>query len=303
MFEWDDARHFLAIHRTGSLTAAARQLGVNQSTVGRRLLALEEKLGAKLFFRTRDGHRIAPAGERLLPHAERMEDEAIAIAREIAGQETTLTGHVRVTSPEGFGARVVAPLLARFRARYPGISLDTNNRLRLLSRREADIAVRVGGSAESGVVVRKVGAIANAPYASEAYIAARGRPRPPWFEGHDLIGYDDALSKTPEYRWMEERTTRGARIAFRAESTAAQVRIALEGAGVALLPYYVGEAEPELVRIAPPAQFVMQSVWIVIHRDLRGAARIRACADYLAEGLKAQAAFLEGKAPAPGRHA
>src|SRR5258708_1768577 len=130
MFEWDDARHFLAVHRTGSLSAAARDLGVNQSTVGRRLVSLEERLRAKLFFRTRDGFRIAPAGEKLLTHAERMEDEAIAIAREIAGQETKLTGSVRLTAPDMFGARIVAPLLAAFHARYPEIDLelDTDNR-------------------------------------------------------------------------------------------------------------------------------------------------------------------------------
>ena len=124
MFEWDDARHFLAMHRKGSLSAAAKQLGVNQSTVGRRLLTLEERLGAKLFFRTRDGYRIAPAGERLFPHAERMEDEATAIAREISGQVTTLTGTVCVTAGDLFGARVVAPLLVEFHGRYPDIDLE-----------------------------------------------------------------------------------------------------------------------------------------------------------------------------------
>src|SRR5271165_2748791 len=116
MFEWDDARHFLAVHRRGSLSAAAKQLGVNQSTVGRRLLSLEEHLGAKLFFRTRDGYRIAPAGERLLPHAERMEDEATAIAREIAGQETTLTGIVCVTAGDLFGPRVIAHMMVELHA-------------------------------------------------------------------------------------------------------------------------------------------------------------------------------------------
>src|SRR4051812_15313647 len=120
MFEWDDARYFLAIRRAGSLSAAGRELDVNQSTVGRRLESLEQTLGARLFVRTPDGYLLAPAGERLLPRAERMEEEAQAAEREASGQEASLTGVVRITGPDAFGARVIAPLLVEFHRRMPG---------------------------------------------------------------------------------------------------------------------------------------------------------------------------------------
>jgi DNA-binding transcriptional LysR family regulator len=295
MFEWDDARYFLAIHRKGSLSAAARQLGVNQSTVGRRLIALEEELGAHLFIRTRDGYRIAPAGERLLPRAERMEDEATAIAREITGQVTSLTGGICITTADLFGARIVAPLLVAFHERYPEIDLelDADNRLRSLSKREADMAVRVGGTLEAGLAVRKLGEFSNAAYASRQYIERRGRPREGDWASHDFIGYSDPLIRTGESQWVEERAAKG-RVVLRTINTLAQVTAAAAGMGIAVLPCYAGDVEPGLVRVAPPTKCVQHPIWLVVHEDVRHAARIRACSDFLAEGIRAQSRRLRG---------
>jgi DNA-binding transcriptional LysR family regulator len=296
MFEWDDARHFLAIHRKGTLSAAARQLGVNQSTVGRRLLDLEDKLGTKLFLRTRDGYVVAPAGERLLPHAERMEDEATAIAREITGQVTTLSGTVRVTSADLFGARIITPMLVAFHEKYPDIDLelDADNRMRSLSKREADMAVRIGGTPESGVAVRKLGTFASSAYASKAYIARRGRPHEGEWAGHDFIGFSDPLIRMAESRWIEERATKG-RVVLRTVNTLAQVTAAAAGMGVAIMPCYAGDAEPELVRLVPPSKGVTYPIWLVVHQDMRHAARIRACSDFLADCVRAQARKLKGE--------
>ncbi len=295
MFEWDDARYFLAVHRRGSLSAAARQIGVNQSTVGRRLMTLEERLGTRLFIRTRDGYRIAPAGERLLPHAERMEDEATAIAREITGQVETLAGTVRVTAPDLFGARIVTPLLVAFREKYPDIDLeiDADNRLRNLGKREADLAVRLGGPLESGIAVRKVGEFGSAVYASNAYIARRGRPRDDEWAGHDWVGYDEPLMHLDEARWVEERAAKG-RVVARTNNTLAQVACTVGGAGLSILPCYAGDAEPELVRIGPPVKAVKHPIWLVVHQDMRDAARIRALSDWLAEGIRGQGKRLRG---------
>jgi len=298
MFEWDDARHFLAIHRKGSLSAAARQLGVNQSTVGRRLLSLEDELGTKLFIRARDGYRIAPAGERLLPRAERMEDEAIAIARELAGQVTSLTGVVRVTAADLFGARIVAPLLVSFHEQYPDIDveLDADNRMRSLARREADVAVRIGNKGgEAGLVVRKLGAFYQGVYASRAYVVRRGKPRDGAWAGHEFIGFGDSMMHAPESHWIEEHAREG-RVVLRTSNTLAQLTATLGGMGIAVLPCYAGDAEPDLVRLVALSKSVAETVCIVVHEDTRHAAPIRACADYLAEGLKAQAARLRGAA-------
>jgi DNA-binding transcriptional LysR family regulator len=294
MFEWDDARHFLAVHRKGSLSAAAKQLGVNQSTVGRRLLTLEEHLGAKLFFRTRDGYRIAPAGERLLPHAERMEDEATAIAREIAGGEASLTGSVCVTAGDLFGPVVIAPLLVAIHARYPDIDLelDTDNRLRSLTKREADIAVRIGNVAESGVAARKACDFGSAVYASKAYLAAHGRPRDGDWAGHHFIGFSETR-EIMEARWIEEHAAKG-RVVFRGKGSLPQLVMAKAGLGIAALPCYAGDAEPELVRLIPASQIMKASVWLVVHEDMRHAGRIRACIEMLADGLRAQSRLIRG---------
>jgi DNA-binding transcriptional LysR family regulator len=295
MFEWDDARYFLAVHRSGSLSAAARQLGVNQSTVGRRLATLEEHLGAKVFVRTRDGYRIAPAGERLLPHAERMEDEAIAVEREVTGQETTLTGTVRITASDLFASRIITALLVELHARYPDIEidLDTSSRVRSLTRREADIAVRVGGIAERGVAARKVGVFASAAYASKAYVEAHGRPRGDDWSGHDFVGFAQDYNFA-ESRWLEARASKG-RVVFRAYATLAQLNATLAGIGIGMLPCYVGDAEADLVRLVPPSQFVRHTIYLIVHEDLRQAARIRACADFLAEGLRRHDKRLRGE--------
>ena len=294
--EWDDARYVLAIHRAGSLSAAARALDVNQSTVGRRLEALEAALAARLFFRTREGYVVTPEGERLLPHAVRMEEEAHAIRREISGQEARLTGLVRLTAPEAMSAKLLLPILGRFHARYPSIQLQlvADNRSLNLTKREADIAVRVGKPTDPQLIARRVCAFGAAPYASKTYIAAHGLPVAPRFEGHDAIGYVVSLGRVTEERWIAERFP-DARIAFHSNSTPAQVGAAVAGMGIALLPCYLGDEEPTLVRLGTDADMVMRALWLVVHRDLREATRIRVCCDFLVDGLGPHLLALSGK--------
>jgi DNA-binding transcriptional LysR family regulator len=295
MFDWDDARYFLAIHRTGTLSAAARDLGVNQSTVGRRLEALEEQLGARLFVRTRDGYSTSPAGEQLLARAESMEEEALAIARLLVGQQERLTGDVRVTSSDAFGPRVVAPILLEFHALHPGIVLefDTDNRLLSLTRREADIAVRFSRPPDRHLVARKVADFANAPYCSKGYIARRGRPKAP-YESQDFVG--ELKEHLPAARWIEQHAAKGkGRIVFKSSSTFAQHAATLAGLGIAMLPCYLADPEPDLVRIGPPEPAMGRAVWLVVHEDLQRTPRIRACVDFLAQRLGAQSAWFSGK--------
>lgn len=294
MLEWDDVRYFLAVHRARSLSAAARTLSVNQSTVGRRIAALEASLDARLFFQTPDGYLLAPAGERMLPRVERMEDEALAIARELSGEDCALTGALRLTAPDAFGARVVTPLLARFHAKYPDIELElvADNRALSLSKREADLALRVGRPKETSLVVRRVADFGCGLYASTAYLEARGRPRGLDFSGHDFIGVDQGAG--PERDWLLQHSRRG-RIVFTCNATLAQVEATREGMGLSVLPCYVGDPEPELVRLLPPSEVVMRAVWLVLHRDLQHAARVRACADFLVEALVARGSDLRGE--------
>jgi DNA-binding transcriptional LysR family regulator len=292
MFDWDDARYFLAIHRTGTLSAASRRLGVNQSTVGRRLETLEESLGVRLFLRTRDGYSISPAGEQLVPRAERMEDEADAIARELVGQQARLSGSVRVTTSPAFGPRVIAPILAEFLALHPAIDLelDADNRMFSLTKREADMAIRFARPPDRHLVASKLAGFGNAVYCAPSYVDKRGRPRPP-FEGHDFIAeYPEA---TPEARWVAQHAAKG-RVVFKSSSTHVHLVMTLAGLGIALLPCYLGDREPGLVRLCPPLPAVQRAVWLVMHRDLQYAPRIRACADFLAERIRARNDWLTG---------
>jgi DNA-binding transcriptional LysR family regulator len=296
MFEWDDARHFLAVHRARSLSAAARALGVNQSTVGRRLAAFEATLGARLFFRTPEGYVLAPSGECLLPRAERMESEAHAVLREVSGEEARHTGTVRITAPDGFGAFYLTPLLAEMHGALPEIDVElvADNRTLSLTKREADMAVRTGRPKEPSVLARKLCDFANALYAAPSYLAARGRPVPPNFAGHDFVGFDDPFSTT-ENDWVEQAARKG-RIVFKSNSTPARAIATVAGMGLGLLPCYLGDADPRLVRVGTERP-VVRNLWLVLHRDLQHSARIRACADFLVEAIAARAHEIAGMPP------
>jgi len=296
MFPWDDARFFLAVQRTGSLSAAARQLGVNQSTVGRRLAALEESLGTRLFVRTAEGYVASAAGERLVAHAERMEEEAISLAREATGESSSLVGTVRVTAPDAFGAVFLVPVLAELHARHPQIELEiiAENRIFNLTKREADMAVRIARPREPHVVLRHAGDLANALYASKAYVSARGTPQAD-LAGHEVVAWDDAFSQIDEARWLAGR--KGAKVALRTSSTIAQLRAAMSGIGLAVLPCYLADPEPELVRVIQPENLPRRQIWLAVHPDVRHAARIRAASDFIVEAIKARSAELLGKRP------
>ena len=302
MFGWDDARYFLEIHRAGSLSAAGRGLRVNQSTVGRRLAALESVLGVRLFDRTPEGYVLTPAGEVLLPRAERMEEEALAAARDVAGGEARLAGTVRLTAPEAFGSRFLTARLADFHRRYPDITLElvADNRAFSLSRREADVALRLARPVQPLLVTRQVAEVGTTLYASKDYLAARGKPRPGHqLSGHQLIGFDETFQPEAEVRWLAQHA-RSARVVFKSNSPQSQLAAAEAGMGLALLPCYLADPVPGLVRVLPVSKGVVRGLWLVLHRDLRHTARVRALADFLSETLHRERAVLRG-GPEPRR--
>jgi DNA-binding transcriptional LysR family regulator len=294
MFEWDDARYFLAIHRTKTLSEAGRRLEVNQSTVGRRLRALEEALGTTLFARTPDGYVLAPAGERLLPRAERIEEAAYAFEREASGRQAALSGTVRVTGPDAFSARVLVPLLAELCAKMPGLDVElvAENRTLSITKREADMAVRTLRPKEPSLVTRRLAELGSSLYASEAYLARRGDPRT---RGGDLSG--DAFVGVDDAAWSEglwlKRAYPNARVVMKTNSTPAQLAATHAGMGIGILPCYIGDTEPGLVRVTDE-RVVVRHVWLALHQDLQHAGRIRACADHLTDGIVAQSAVLAG---------
>lgn len=295
MLDWDDLRTFLAIARTGTLSAAARQLHVSQPTMGRRLEALHARLGARLLERTPSGFRLTTAGERVMGAVERMEAEALAVERTVTGQDVRLEGNVRVTSIGSFGSRLLTPLFGTLRARHPGISVElaVDARSLSLARREADIAVRLARFEGHEIVSRRVSDVAFGLFASEAYLERHGTPDlAAGSPGHLIVTVQDDQVALPESAWLAEAGREG-RVSLRSNSRAVQLQAALAGLGLVCLPRILGDGVPGLARVpdaahAPP----LRELWIGLHRDTRHSPRIRAVFDHLAEGLRAARARL-----------
>lgn len=264
---------------------------MNQSTVGRRLRALEKSLGTVLFVHTADGYRLGPAGERLRPLAERLEEAAFALEREATGRQEALRGSVRITGPDAFSARVLVPLLADLRERMPGIDVElvAENRTLNITTREADMAVRTLRPKEPQLVTRRLAELGSSLYASTAYLS-RQPITTAGLARHAFVGVDDAS-------WAEEiwlrRTYPNARVVMKTNSTPSQLAATHAGMGIGILPCYIGDAEPGLVRVAEE-RVVVRHVWLALHQDLQYTGRLRACADHLTEGIVAQADALAG---------
>jgi DNA-binding transcriptional LysR family regulator len=298
MLDWDDLRSFLAVARHGNLSAAARALKVTQTTMGRRLEGLHERSGARLLQRTPQGFVLTPAGEGVMSAVERMEVEALLVERRISGQDMRLEGVVRVATVEALGSRILTPILARMRARHPGIAVDftTDSRSVSLARREADIAVRLAEFQEQDAVVRRAAEMAVAAYAAPDYLSARGQPDfAQGAPGHARITFPEGLDAMPEARWLA-RMTQAGEVAFTSNSRDAQMQAAIGGMGIAAVPRFMGDEAPGLVRLATPEPAPLRGIWIGVHADTRHTPRIRAVVEALHEGLRAAAPVL---APPP----
>lgn len=280
--EWSDIKIFLAIARHGTLGAAARQAGVSQPTMGRRLKALEASMSASLFQRTPDGFVLTAAGEAALAHAEQMEEEALAFERDVAGESRQLEGLLRVSSSDWFGVHMLSPVLAQFMRRHPGVQVEllTDSRLLNLSRREADLVLRIHPFDEPDVLQRK---LMHVPYA--LYGAAGGAvPQAGDGAGATLLTMDTAFRGFPDAQWLR-RMLPNARIAFGSNSREAQAAMCAEGLGLAVLPVPLAARTSQLQSIdlgePPPGR----DVWLGYHRDMRQSARLRALIDHMASAL------------------
>jgi DNA-binding transcriptional LysR family regulator len=276
VFEWSDARVFLAVCREGSFTAAAKRLSMNQTTVGRRIGALEQSLGAKLFRRGSDGLALTSAGEDARVLAEQMETAADGLDRRLHGRDRTVKGVVRVTTAESFARAFLAPRLGPFVRRYPAIeiSLRADSRVLSLARREADVAIRHWKPSQPDLVARKIGQVAFALYASPAYAAARSG------SGDAFLGFEGELSTMPDAELLE-RLVQSPQSPLRSSSRAVLEGGAVGGLGIALLPCYLGDGREDLVRVCSQEPVLVRDLWMVMHSDMRGQATLRAFASFL----------------------
>ncbi|KXF75587.1 LysR family transcriptional regulator [Paramesorhizobium deserti] len=305
MDDWNELRLVLAVQRAGSLTAAARDLGIDHSTAFRRLKTLEARLGVRLFERLPGGvYQATGTGERMAAGAERMEDEALALDRDVTGRDHRLSGRLRVTSSETLAYARLTSYIAVFRQTHPGIVVEllVDNRILSLSRREADIALRSIRPKEGDLWGRKFADVAWAFYASTAYLEATGRPIAGLgsIDGHALIGWEEAISGIQAADWLAQAAPRAAFV-YRTNSIVNQLVAAQGGIGLALLPCYLGDNDKGVVRAAQePVSEITGELWIVTHADLKGTARVRAFFDLVGEGIARDRDLFEGRRPSSG---
>jgi DNA-binding transcriptional LysR family regulator len=288
-------QYVLALARTGALERAAEALGVDPSTVSRRVRALETALGVRVFDRSMSGHRLTPVGSQLVETAEQVAAEIAAMESAAAGADERLAGAVRIATSDTIGRLHVGSLAARFSRMHPQLSFElvADQRAANLVRRETDMAIRMVRTAQAHLVSRRLATMGHGLYASRDYLDAH--PFSGQLQGHVLVGYHESLARRPEARWLDERAS-GARFAVRANRVDALLVAASSGVGLAVLPCYVADPEPRLVRLLGPDKVVSTDLWLVMHRDSRRIARFRAFADFLAAEFRKIDAAMRGSA-------
>ncbi|KCZ91818.1 LysR family transcriptional regulator [Hyphomonas johnsonii] len=287
---WDHCRSLLSVYRTGSLSAAARALGVTQPTVARHVEQLEQALGgAALFTRSPQGLAPTEAAETLIPHARAMEASAAAMVRAASGPDDALAGTVRITASEVIGIEVLPAMLASLGAVHPQLTFElvaTNETADLL-RRDADIAVRMVRPSQGALIARKVGDIRLGMFARQDYLARRGTPAAiEDLAGHALIGFDHETTAAQSLRDRGLDIRREV-FSFRTDSDAAQLSAIRAGLGIGICQVALARRDPQLVRLFPDTMAFPLETWVTMHGDLRGNQRVRLVFDHLATGLSA----------------
>lgn len=282
--EWDDLKHFLAVARSGSLTEAARALKASAATVGRHIEALETRLGTRLFDHRSTGFVLTETGRLILTRAEQAEAAVLAAEREVLGTDLRLSGTVRVASTEDICTMVIVPALPSFKALHPGIEIEMIGRMDLanLSRRDADVALRTVRPVKGDLLVRRVGVVDLGVYASRSYSAARGLGSGPLdFRSVDIVTWVEELATLRGGQWLARRAAEST-VALRVNSTRLLFDACRAGLGVAILPCFGADLDPDLVCLMAPEDVLSVDAWVVFHHDLSTTARVRAAAEFLA---------------------
>lgn len=286
--EWDLFQSLHAVLEAGSLSAAAKGRGLTQPTLGRHIETLERRLGAPLFLRSPRGLQPTDLALELRPHLEDMSAAAQAAMRDAAGAKDQVGGSIRITASEVIGAEVLPPLLAAFREDHPRVAIELmlSNATEDLSRREADIAVRMTPPSQSALVARKVGEVELGFFAAPAYLARHGAPQAiEEMRLHPVIGFDSAARGIKELPGVNIPVNRD-NFAFRADNDLAQLAAIRAGFGVGVCQLAIGRRYG-LTRVLPALSVHRLGVWVVMHENLRASHRLRLMFDHLAAGLVA----------------
>lgn len=280
MFDWEDLRYFAVFAREKSLSAAARKLGVDHVTVARRITSIEDALQLKLVERRPRAYYLTADGERIAELGARMEVESFSVQRAAQAGQQGVGGDVQVSAPPVMASVLIAPQLGRLHELYPALRLhlsaDTRNVS--LSRREADIAIRLSRPVDEELVVRKLGVVGFSLYAARDYRAAHAS------KDMCFIAYDTAMDGSPQQDWNYLQSG-GTPVIMRSNDLMVQAAAARAGLGIAALPDFLAGADEQLVRLPHKGKRLEREVWIAVHSDLRKTPRIQAVMKFLAECL------------------
>lgn len=301
-FDWNALQSFLAVARYGRLTVAAQQLGIDHSTLSRRIASLEKSLQVRLFDRRPSGYTLTTPGETLLESAQTMESTALGILDHVAGASRKIAGTVRVGAPDGFGTCFLAPLLCKLAQLHPDlkIQLVTLPRVFSLPKREADIAISLAPPSEGRLHTRKLTDYELGLYGASLYL----QQHPPIasvadLQPHRFIGYIEGLIYAPELDYLP-LVSRDIHTFFASSNLLAQHQATLQGHGLCILPCFMANGTAGLERVLPHAIALRRSFYMTIHSDIRNIARVRITGDFIAkETAQAKAMFLaSASAPA-----
>jgi DNA-binding transcriptional LysR family regulator len=295
LVSWDDYRTVMAIAEARALAGAAEQLGVNASTVFRRLGAMEERLGARLFERSRGGYTPTAAGEEMVKLSHRMAEEIVDFERRLTGQDLRPQGDLRVTTNDTLMVHLLTPIFASFRKAYPGIMLDivVGNQALNLSKRDADVAIRATATPPETLVGRRVSAIPWAIYGPRSFGITSLDPID--YRAYDWIGLSDNLGGIRAARWLTEHVGED-RITWKINTVLGLADAVAAGGGLGLLPCFIAKTIPELVALSEPKREFAGELWLLTHPDLRNTARVRAFMDHAAVEIGKRRAMIEGTA-------
>ena len=286
-FDWDLAKAFLATAETGSLSAAARQLGTSQPTLSRQVAAFAEVLGVTLFERVGRGLQLTSTGADIAAHLKPMAEAANAAARAASGQSQSIDGHIRITSSEVYAIHVLPPILARLRNEAPGVTVEVvaSDKITDLRRREADIAIRNNRPEDPELFARKVADDRATFYATSDFLERNGNPQ----SLEDLSDVDflaiDEIETTMGYYNGIGLTLSAKSFPAVSASIPTQWALTTAGVGVGVAPLHVGDKDPRVQRVFENAPEIPFPVWIVAHRELRTSRRVRLVFDLMAEML------------------
>ena len=294
MLSWDDFRYVKAIADTRSLGGAATELGVNHSTVFRRLAQIETQLGSRLFERSRAAYALTPCGEEMVRLAERMGEDIVTFERQVTGHDLRPSGELRVTTNDTVLVHMMTQVFADFRRAYPEIVLDVvvSNAALNLSKRDADVAVRATDRPPEALIGRRAASIAWAVFAAS-------EKAPEQFDVEtdarsvEWVGFGENLANLKAAKWLKDRAA-GGRIVYRINTVLGLAEATAAGIGFALLPCFIGASTPGLRRLTGPLPELANGIWLLTHADLRQTARVRAFMDFAASEIAKQRKTIEG---------